>query len=234
MKHLLSVLVCSCLFIPLAAFSAEANEANEPTIVSPEVVDLLAGGTLDAWKIPSARWSLEGDRIVGQTGAEKIQIPEWIYTQQRYGDFVFTCELRMAGDERQNSGIYYRVSTFPLKEQGARKAFEAPSGYEFDVVHPGRVGYTGSLGDAYVRPNLRVFPDSNVVSQTFKADDWNRLTIRARGNRLEYWINGTKIMDFLDPDPKGAREGTIGFQIHNGSVMKVEYRKIRVLALKAD
>lgn len=38
-------------------------------------------------------------------------------------------------------------------------------------------------------------------------------------------------MDFIDPDPKGSRVGTIGFQIHNGSVMKVEYRKIRVLSL---
>lgn len=232
MKHVLSLLVCSCLVAPLVTYSAEANDANEPLLVSPAAIDLLAGGTLDAWEIPSARWSLEGDSIVGHTGAEKIQIPEWIYTKQRYGDFVFTCELRMTGDERRNSGIYFRVSTFPLEEQGARKTFEAPSGYEFDVVHPARVGYTGSLGDAYARPTLRVFPDPSVVSQNFKPEEWNRLTIRARGNRLEYWINGIKVMDFIDPDSKGRREGTIGFQIHNGSVMKVEYRKIRVLALK--
>lgn len=232
MKHVLSLLVCSCLVTPLMVYSAEANEADEPSIVSPAAIDLLASGTLDAWEIPSARWSLEGNQIVGQTGAEKIQIPEWLYTKQRYGDFVFTCELRMTGDERRNSGIYYRVNTFHHGEKGAAKSFEAPSGYEFDVVHPARTSYTGSLGDAYARPTLRIFPDPSVISQTFQAEGWNRLTIRARGNRLEYWINGIKVMDFLDPDPNGSREGTIGFQIHNGSVMKVEYRDIRILSLK--
>jgi hypothetical protein len=65
----------------------------------------------------------------------------------------------------------------------------------------------------------------------YKEDDWNRMPIRARGNRLEYWINGTKIMDFVDPDPKASRKGIIGFQIHNGSVMKVEYRNIRIRSL---
>ena len=52
------------------------------------------------------------------------------------------------------------------------------------------------------------------------------MTIRARGNRLEYWINGIKVMDYRDPDPKGSREGVIGFQMHDGSVMKAEYRDI--------
>lgn len=230
-KHAWYLFTCSCLAASRLALAAEANEAPEPSVASPAAIDLLAGGTLDAWELPSARWALEGDSIVGSTGGEKIQIPEWIYTRQRYGDFVFTCELRMTGDERRNSGIYYRVTKFHHEEKGNEKAFVAPSGYEFDVVHPARVGYTGSLGDAYARPVLRIFPDPGVVSQAFKPEDWNRLTLRARGNRLEYWINGIKIMDFIDPDPKGSRAGVIGFQIHNGSVMKVEYRKIRVLSL---
>jgi hypothetical protein len=40
------------------------------------------------------------------------------------------------------------------------------------------------------------------------------------------------IMDYLDHDPKASRKGLIGFQIHDGSVMKVEYRNIRILTLE--
>jgi len=58
------------------------------------------------------------------------------------------------------------------------------------------------------------------------------MTIRARASRLEYWINGIKVMAYLDDDPKASREGLIDFQIHNGSVMKVEYRNIRIINLK--
>lgn len=188
MKYVLYLFICSCLATPRLAFSAEANEASEPSVLSPGAIDLLAGGTLDAWEMPSARWALEGDRIVGSTGAEKIQIPEWTYTKQRFGDFVFTCELRMTGDERRNSGIYYRATKFHLEEKENRRAFEAPSGYEFDVVYlnPARGNYTGSLGDAYARPALRIFPDPSIINQTFKPEEWNRLTLRARANRLEY------------------------------------------------
>jgi hypothetical protein len=184
--------------------------------------------------VPSARWVLEEGSIVGHTGTEKIKLPEWLYTRQRFGDFVFTCELRLTGDNSRNTGIYYRVNTFQFEDKRGKTSFEAPSGYEFDAAYhrPGSRNNRGSLGDWYARPSLRILPDQSIINQVYKPEEWNRMTIRARGNRLEYWINAIKIMDFLDPDPKASREGVIGFQIHNGSVMKVEYRNIRVLSLE--
>ena len=109
--------------------------------------------------------------------------------------------------------------------------FEAPSGYEFDAAATGDK-LTGSVGDWYARPSLRISADSTIINQIYNSDNWNRMTIRARGNRLEYWINGIKVMDYRDEDPKGSREGVIGFQMHDGSVMKIEYRNIRVLPLE--
>jgi hypothetical protein len=234
MKHVLFLFACSCLTMTRLAFSQDANKATEPSVESPGAIDLLEGGTLDAWKVPSDRWNLEGKSIVGYTGTEKIEIPEWIYTKQRFGDFLFTCELRLSGDDHRNTGIYYRVNTFLFKDKGGKWSFEAPSGYEFDAaLHtPGKTNFRGSLGDWYARPSLRILPDQRIINTAYKTDEWNRMTLRARGNRLEYWINGIKVMDFLDPDPKASREGIIGFQIHNGSVMKVEYRNIHVLPLE--
>ncbi len=233
-KHVLFIIVCCCLTMPRLAFSedANANEAVEPTVKGPGAMDLLEGGTLDAWKVPSTHWSIDQGSIVGQTGAEKLMIPEWLYTKQRFSDFEFTCELKLTGDNRRNTGIYYRVNTF-LFERG-KKPFEAPSGYEFDAAfhNPQRKNFWGSLGDWYARPSLRIWADQTIINQVYKPEKWNRMTIRARGNRLEYWINGIKVMDYLDHDPKASREGVIGFQIHDGSVMKVEYRNIHVLPLE--
>src|SRR5690606_6800315 len=110
-----------------------------------------------------------------------------------------------------------------------RDRFDAPSGYEFDAAPSNN--FWGSLGDWYVRPSLRIHADPTIIKDVVNLDGWNRMTIRARGNRLEYWINGVKIMDYLDKDPEGSREGVIGFQIHDGSIMKIEYRNIRVLPL---
>ncbi|MEX2428825.1 MAG: DUF1080 domain-containing protein [Bacteroidales bacterium] len=221
-------------FQPLA-FASEANETVEPSLTNPAAINLLAGGTLEAWKVPSPRWSLAEGTIIGHTGNEKLLSPEWLYTKQRFGDFVFTCELRLSGDDNRNTGIYYRVNVIPYpKSPKQGRTFEAPSGYEFDAAYhkPGKVNFQGTLGDWYARPKLRIFPDPAIIKQAYKEEEWNRMTIRARGNRLEYWINAIKVMDFVDSDPQGSREGVIGFQMHNGSVMKVEYRNIHVLPLK--
>ena len=225
MKHIFFLFVCSCLMIPRVVFSQITNEATEPSVKGPGVIDLLAGGTLDAWKVPSAHWHLEAGSIVGETGTEKLSTPEWLYTKQRFSNFEFTCELKLTGDNRRNTGIYYRANTILF-----RNRFEAPSGYEFDAAATGDK-LTGSVGDWYARPSLRISADSIVINNIYNSDNWNRMTIRARGNRLEYWINGIKIMDYQDPDPKGSREGVIGFQMHDGSVMKIEYRNIRVLPI---
>ncbi|MDB4473673.1 DUF1080 domain-containing protein [Opitutaceae bacterium] len=218
------------LLVPRPAFSADSNEASEPKVNGPSAIDLLAGGSLDAWKIPSKRWAFSDAAMVASTGTEKLNLPEWIYTKQRFGDFVFTCELKLTGDDRRNTGIYFRANPFLFE---GYKTFEAPSGYEFDAGKPraGKNNFWGSLGDWYARKTLRIFADQTTINQAYRPEDWNRMTIRARGNRLEYWVNGIKVMDFRDPDPNGSREGFIGLQIHDGSVMKMAYRNIRARPL---
>lgn len=224
MKYVSFLFLCFCLIISHLAFTQNANEAAEPKVNGAGAIDLLKDGTLDAWKAPS-HWHLVNGTIVGETGTGKLTAPEWIYTKQRFSNFEFTCEMRLTGDSHRNTGIYYRVNTFLF-----RNRYEAPSGYEFDAAATGD-NLNGSVGDWYSRPQLRISADSAIVNKIYNSDNWNRMTLRARGNRLEYWINGVKIMDFQDPDPKGSRDGIIGFQMHDGAVMKAEYRNIRVLPL---
>jgi hypothetical protein len=231
MKRLLILSICSCWITPHLAFSQNVNEAVEPALNESGVIYLLEDGTLDAWKVPSKHWYLEAESIVGDTGEEKLEIPEWLYTKQQFSDFEFTCEIKLTGDNRRNSGIYYRANPFQFD---GYKAFEAASGYEYDAGYPSpnKNNMWGSLGDWYSRPKLRILADQTIINQILKLEDWNRITFRARGNRLEYWMNGIKILDYIDLDPKASRKGLIGFQIHDKTVMKVEYRNIRVLPLE--
>lgn len=236
MKYVMLLFVSHCFTMPFLAFSQNTNEAIEPTFKDLGTVDLLEGGTLDAWKVPSEHWIIDGKSIVGHTDGKKLECPEWLYTKQGFSDFAFTCELKLSGDSKRNTGIYYRANIILYPgNQNIVKPFEAPSGYEFDAAFHNPTeekNFTGSLGDWYVRPYLRIYPDQAIINKIYKQETWNRLTLRARGNRLEYWINGIKVMDYLDYDPKASREGIIGFQLHNGSVMKVAYRNIRVLPIE--
>lgn len=262
MMRVFLLFVCSSLVVPFPASSEEANEAIEPTVSGPGTIDLFDGATLDSWDVPSDRWYVDEESIVGDTQSKELSAPEWLYTKQRFKDFAFTCELKLTGDEERNTGIYYRVNTILFRghedeeeeelgepeehtvegdeeeeEEDGWQPFEAPSGYEMDAFHgsepeSGEPDFWGSLGDWYKRPDLRIFADLEVIRRVLKSDDWNRLTIRARGNRLEHWINGVKVVDYVDRDPNASREGVIGFQIHDGAVMEVRCRNIHVLPIE--
>lgn len=229
-KHKMLFVFFFCWILPQTISSQQINEAIEPEVKGEKVIDLLEDNSLNAWKIPSNRWSIQNGMIVGNTNNEKLDKPEWIYTKEQFSDFEFTCEVKLKGDHKRNTGVYFRVNTLLFKKKRGNKSYEAASGYEYDMAShkPGKKDFRGSLGDWYARPSLRVFADGKIMNQIYKPKDWNRITIRARGNRIEYWLNGNKIIDFIDEDPKASRKGIIGFQIHNGSVMKVEYQNIRI------
>jgi len=98
--------------------------------------------------------------------------------------------VRLTGTRHPNSGLYYRVK--PIRWQRGERSFEAPSGYEFDIAH-GK--FNATLGDWYARPKLRIWPESELIAKVYQKEEWNRLTIRAIGNHLEYWLNGSKVID---------------------------------------
>lgn len=226
-KHPLIQIISFCLILPCLLFAKSSEEEAEPRVSGSKAIELIQSDSLKGWKVPSDCWSIRDGVIVGNTAGQSLKAPEWLYTKQRFADFVFTCEVKLTGSRNPNSGIYFRVNPFEFKWRN-KAPYEAASGYEFDVA-PGK--HNGSLGDWYARPKLRIFADKKIIDRVFKENDWNRMTIRARGKHVEYWLNGEKIIDYVDEDPKGSREGIIGLQIHDNAVMKVELRKARVLPI---
>ena len=53
-------------------------------------------------------------------------------------------------------------------------------------------------------------------------EGWNKIVVRAEGDRHVIHLNGTQVADVRDGD---SRSGHIGFQIHAGS----EFAKMRVI-----
>ncbi|MEN8661553.1 MAG: 3-keto-disaccharide hydrolase [Lentimonas sp.] len=155
----------------------------EPSAEGAQSISLIKEDTLEGWKVPSECWSIQAGVITGDTGSKSIDAPEWLYKEARFTDFVFSCEVRLTGEHKPNSGLYFRVNPFQFKWRN-KAPYEAASGYEFDIA-PGKSN--GSLGDWYARPKLRIYAEREIVDRVFKENDWNRMTIRAHGNRIVYW-----------------------------------------------
>lgn len=122
------------------------------------------------------------------------------------------------------------MKPFTFKRGKPGTSYEAPSGYECDAGFASR--HNGSLGDWYARPSLRIFADPKIMKRVFKPEDWNRMTLRSKSNRIEHWMNGTNVIDYTDKDPKRSKEGQIGIQMHDKLVMKVEIKNASILPLE--
>ncbi|MDO6487541.1 DUF1080 domain-containing protein [Colwellia sp. 6_MG-2023] len=129
-----NVFMLCLLLLSNVNFAFQSNDATEPTVDGKDTIELLTANNFSGWKVPSANWSVIDNAIIGSTGNKKLSTSEWLYTEQRFKDFEFTCEVKLTGDDRRNSGIYFRVNTFLFKSARGSKSFEAPSGYEFDLA----------------------------------------------------------------------------------------------------
>jgi hypothetical protein len=94
----------------------------------------------------------------------------------------------------------------------------------------------------WIFPNI---PDGEWVDSTMALSDhkiyyesdprWNEMHVLARGNKIEAWLNGSKITDYEgsgvldDVLHKGlnvGEKGHIAFQIHTGDELKIRYKDI--------
>jgi hypothetical protein len=194
---------------------------------------LFDGKTLDKWRgfkktdMPKGWSATEGElRIAENSGAGDI------VTKAEYADFELRLEWKVAPGA--NSGIFFRVS----------EDFEAVyhTGPEMQVLdnerhQDGRNPKT-SAGSNYA---LHA-PKENVVKP---AGEWNKVRIIAKGNDIEYWMNGHKTVTYtigseewtaLVKDSKYAKwpnygrmkSGHIALQDHGNSVA---FRNLRIRKL---
>lgn len=165
--------------------------------------DLLARGTLEGWERrgESGVWNLRGGVLEGADGHSILYPPEV------FGDFELTAVVRT--HNRTNSGVFLRGAP-----AGAWRGFEIQIYSPVDAVYP-----TGSIyGKA--RSSLEADLEGK----------WFLLQARARGNRVDVWIDGRHVAAHGGLAGDELKAGRVGFQIHLEKT-RVEFRDVRIWAL---
>jgi len=195
-------------------------------------VSLFDGRSTAGWRIFQAHdaptsWAVvDGNLTSVPPGGDLI-------SDREYGNFELALEWRISSGG--NSGILYRVT------EAAEATYE--TGPEMQVLddarHPdgkNRLTSAGSCFGLYPAPAGIVKP----------AGEWNAVRILVRGNHVEHWLNGVKVVQYeLGSDDWKAKvaaskfkqwpgyglaqRGHIALQDH-GDV--VAYRNIRIRELK--
>jgi len=200
----------------------EESSSMMPDIESKGWVSLFNGTDLNGWtqKNGTATYHVEAGVIVGKTAEGSPN--SFLCTEKVFADFVLTFEVK--NDPGLNSGVQIRsLSKADYKEgrvHGPQVEIEAT---------PGQSGYLYSegTGRAWISKE-------RLIKDAYKNGQWNRFLIRAKGDRIETWVNGQAITDVRDD--QSSRKGFIGLQVHgidkDAGPFEVRWRDIRIRELK--
>lgn len=206
------------LIVLLCAASVRADDETG-------FVPIFDGKTLTGWEGNEKIFRVEQGAIVAGSLKEKVPNNEFLCSTKQYGDFELRLKARLVGAGK-NAGVQFR-------SQRIANHFEV-SGYQCDMGVMAARPIWGWLYDESRRRKFLAEADDEKLSKVLKPDDFNDITIRCEGPRVQIWVNGYRTVDYIDPDSQIARTGIIGLQIHGGPPAEASYKDIRIKELGGD
>ena len=206
-------------------------------------MDLFNGRDLTGWTAlgGNATFEVEGDEVVGRS----MPGPHSTYlctVDDTWTDFVLTCDTFWEVDG--NTGVMFRARTRPrpapdgVAEATAVEGLMAPEdievyGPQVELEGFGKQG-RGWSGAAYGQSAGGYFyplwlKEHAAARAALKPDQWNRMTLHARGNVVRTWINGVPAAYWVD-DGSYPR-GLLGFQVHRDGKSVIRWRNVKAKRL---
>lgn len=190
---------------------------------------LFDGKTMKNWRDP-ARKNQPGDAWLVEDGClrtrVKPRISEDLITEESFGDFELQFDWKVS--PRGNTGVKYRIQKEVFiddaKQQTGPGGFEGLVGRELAhplsdraALAPGATGQVYTVSFEFQLLDDQRHPDakrdnshktgalySMIAPSSYPArpaGEWNHGLLVLRGNHVEHWINGAKVLDgSLDSD----------------------------------
>jgi hypothetical protein len=186
----------------------------------------------DAWRLYNADTLPSGWQFDATTGELTRRGRGDIITRQQFGSFEFEIDWKVG--PRGNSGVFYWVT------EVTRVIYE--NSPEMQILD--NTGH-GDGRNALTSAGANYALNAPIRDVTRPVGEWNSARIVARGDTVEHWLNGVKLLTYVAGSPEWtqlvaaskfnawahygkARRGHIGLQDH-GDV--VSFRRMRIREL---
>ncbi|MPY89380.1 MAG: DUF1080 domain-containing protein [Luteitalea sp.] len=203
---------------------------------------IFDGTSMEGWDGDPSFWRVENGALVGESTPEKPleQNTFLIWRGGEPNDFELKVEFRL---HATNSGIQIRSARVPAEGDvgqwvlgGYQADIDFENNYTGQIYEERGRGFLARRGQAvYVPDGQDAAPriighlerSADELKAVIKTGDWNQAHIIARGNMIVQIVNGHVTSLLIDDDAANrALEGSIGFQMHTGDPMKVEFRNV--------
>ena len=169
------------------------------------------GADLAGWVVPANNhwWTVSDGLLKVESGPERQGSTLW--TEREYGNFIVELDFKF-GEGTIDSGVFLRNDREQIQ-----------------------IGISGSLkrdmtGSPYL-PSKSGYPvEAHGVAELLKADDWNTMTIVAKGKNYTVWLNHGHVLNYNSES--AIAKGPVGLQLHKGNEMSISYRNIKIAELE--
>jgi hypothetical protein len=186
-------------------------------------VALFDGKTLEGWEGKKKFFRVEDGAIVAGFLDARIPNNEFLASVKEYDDFELRFEAKLVG-QGNNAGVQLRSQRIPNNHEMI--------GYQCDIGGWSKGAIWGFLYDeSRRRKMLAEAPQEELKKHIRPKGEWNKLVVRAKGPRIQIWLNGYQTVDFTEADENIPLKGRFGLQIHSGRPAEAWYRNIRIKQL---
>lgn len=197
------------------------NSDKEPTLEE-GFSALLDGNSLKGWTPLGGKCTFEiKDGVVTGT-VVKGSPSTYLSSNKQYSDFIFSCEMKWIINS--NSGVMFRARQ---RGEGKIIVFGPQAEMEGFSERGWSGGIYGQSNGGWWYPMW--LQEHAKVRKTLKENDWNRLTIQAKGKTIKTWVNGEPAAHWINDE---FLKGFFGLQVHSGKDGQVQWRNIKVKELK--
>ena len=200
---------------PKPAANAVGNGKNSTalnTLTAPETAAgwrlLWDGQTTAGWRspqsdaFPAKSWRIADGVLTvdpGWTnGDAEAQSGGDIITRDRYANFELTADFKTSVGCNSGIKIFVQPNISPVdKVTGKPTAKGSAIGLEYQILDDARHpdAKLGRNGDRQLGALYDLFP-CDPAKPVNPIGEWNRARIVSRGNHVEHWLNGRKILDY--------------------------------------
>jgi hypothetical protein len=224
------------LFVGFCAGCA-AIVAMNPAQAGPEFQSLIPGGGWGKWSGLPSHWTIDEGVITGHASRETALQTFLILTEPSVADFELRLKYRFLTDSG-NSGVQFRsvvLNADQFRVGGYQADIDATADVDGSFYNEAQVaGPRANLSRrgeraVWTAPDQRSdvsFAKTDSLRQLIKLRDWNEMTISARGQRFQYFINGSLMTEFTDLTEHRLTSGLIALQLHEGMAMEVQFKEI--------
>lgn len=174
----------AALLLPAIAFPQQPN-----TLTTAEKKDgwtlLFDGVSTTGWTTPGGKpvpagWVIENGILTAKKGAKGGDI----VSENEYADFELMLDYNL--EPTGNSGVKYFYTTY---ETGGNL------GMEYQLLDD-KLAEDNKKANHLTGSFYDVIPPDASLKKVNASGQWNTIRILAKGNNVEHWLNGVKILEF--------------------------------------